>query len=169
MGITRDISDRKEAETELLHAYSKLEERIKERTQELWDSKNLAEKSNKAKSEFLSRMSHELRTPMNAILGFAQLMKESKKDPLPKSHQNRVSQILNAGSHLLELINEVLDLARIESGKITVSLEPICLAELIEEVLTVAHPLSENFDIKQIEIQNLKSNKINTKKLAPPK
>jgi PAS domain S-box-containing protein len=151
MGITRDISERKEAETELQHAYSKLEERIKERTQELWESKNLAEKSNKAKSEFLSRMSHELRTPMNAILGFAQLMKESKKDPLPKLHQNRVSQILNAGSHLLELINEVLDLARIESGKITVSLEPICLAELIEEVLTVAHPLSENFDIKLID------------------
>ncbi|MBT5551605.1 MAG: PAS domain S-box protein [Nitrospina sp.] len=151
IGIIRDISERKEAETELLHAYSKLEERIKERTQELWESKNLAEKNNKAKSEFLSRMSHELRTPMNAILGFAQLMKESKKDPLPKAHQNRVSQILNAGNHLLELINEVLDLARIESGKITVSLEPICLAELIEEVLTVAHPLSEKFDIKLID------------------
>jgi PAS domain S-box-containing protein len=151
MGITRDISERKEAEKELKHAYSKLEERIEERTQELLESKNLAEKHNKAKSEFLSRMSHELRTPMNAILGFAQLMKVSTRDPLPKSHQNRTSQILNAGNHLLELINEVLDLAKIEAGKITVSLEPVCLADLVEEVLTVARPLSQNFHINLID------------------
>ena len=64
---------------------------------------------------------------MNAILGFAQLMKESTKDPLPQAHQKRASQILKAGNHLLELINEVLDLATIESGKITVSLEPVCI------------------------------------------
>jgi PAS domain S-box-containing protein len=151
LGITRDISERKEAERKLQDSYAQLEDRIKERTHELLESKNLAEKSNKAKSEFLSRMSHELRTPMNAILGFAQLMKESTKDPLPKTHQNRISQILNAGSHLLELINEVLDLARIESGKITVSLEPVCLADLVEEVLTVARPLAQNFQINLID------------------
>ena len=151
LGIIRDISERKEAEKELKQAYAKLEERIKERTEELWQSKNLAEKNNRAKSEFLSRMSHELRTPMNAILGFTQLMQESTKDPLPKAHQNRTKQILKAGNHLLELINEVLDLASIESGKITVSLEPVCLANLVEETLTVVRPLAEKFNITLVD------------------
>ena len=150
LGIIRDISDRKEAEKELKHAYAKLEERIHERTRELQESKNLAEQSNRAKSEFLSRMSHELRTPMNAILGFAQLMAENSRAPLPQAHQRRTRQILNAGNHLLELINEVLDLASIEAGKITVSLEPVCIAELVEEVLTVVHSLSENYNINLI-------------------
>ncbi|MBT5376014.1 MAG: PAS domain S-box protein [Nitrospinaceae bacterium] len=151
MGIIRDISERKESEKELKNAYGKLEERIEERTKELWESKNLAEKNNKAKSEFLSRMSHELRTPMNAILGFTQLMHESTKDPLPKTHQNRTEQILKAGNHLLELINEVLDLASIEAGKITVSIEPVCIADLITEVLTVVRPLAQNFHIDLID------------------
>ncbi len=151
LGIIRNISERKDAEKELQHAYAKLEERIKERTEELWYSKNLAEKNNQAKSEFLSRMSHELRTPMNAILGFAQLMQESTKDPLPQAHQNRTRQILKAGNHLLELINEVLDLATIEAGKITVSLEPVCINDLVEEVITVIRPLSQNFQITLID------------------
>lgn len=151
LGIIRDISERKEAEKELKHAYTELEKRIHERTEELWQSKNLAEKSNQAKSEFLSRMSHELRTPMNAILGFAQLMQESTRDPLPQAQRKRNGQILKAGNHLLDLINEVLDLASIEAGKITVSLEPVCIAELAEEVLTVVRPLSKNFNINLVD------------------
>ena len=150
LGIIRDISDRKEAEKELKNAYADLEDRINERTQELQESKNLAEQSNRAKSEFLSRMSHELRTPMNAILGFTQLMQENTRDPLSQAHQKRTKQILKAGNHLLELINEVLDLASIEAGKITVSLEPVCIAELVEEALSVVQPLSENFNIRLI-------------------
>ena len=151
LGIIRDISERKEAQKELQHAYNKLEDRIKERTDELSHSKNLAEQSNQAKSEFLSRMSHELRTPMNAILGFTQLMQESTKDPLPKSHQSRTAQIMKAGKHLLELINEVLDLSSIEAGKITVSLEPVSVANLVEEVLTVVRPLSQKFNITLVD------------------
>lgn len=151
MGIIRDISERKESEKELKHAYSKLEDRISERTEELWQSKNLAEQSNHAKSEFLSRMSHELRTPMNAILGFAQLMHESTKEPLPKTHRNRTKQILKAGNHLLELIDEILNLSSIEAGKITISLEPVCIADLVEEVFTIVHPLSQNFNIDLID------------------
>lgn len=145
-----DISERKLAEKELKNAYSELESRIKDRTQELNTAKEQAEHHNQAKSEFLSRMSHELRTPMNAILGFTQLMAESTKDPLPIAHKKRTKQILKAGSHLLELINEVLDLASIESGKITVSLEPICITNLTEEVLTVVRPMSEKFNITLI-------------------
>ncbi|MEK9628506.1 MAG: PAS domain S-box protein [Nitrospinota bacterium] len=146
-----DITARRAAEEELKHAYHVLEERIKERTQEIKAAKELAENHNQAKSEFLSRMSHELRTPMNAILGFAQIMNESKKDPLPDSHKKRLGQILKAGNHLLELINEVLDLARVEAGKITVSLEPVNIAELVSDKLNVIRPMAEKFNIQVID------------------
>jgi signal transduction histidine kinase/ActR/RegA family two-component response regulator len=92
----------------------------------------IAEKANLAKSAFLSSMSHELRTPLNAILGFAQLMESGS--PLPTPAQRRsIEQILKAGWYLLELINEVLDLALIESGKLSLSMEPVSLAEVIQE------------------------------------
>jgi len=146
-----DITSRKNAEEELQHAYNELEKRIKERTHELNQAKELAEHHNQAKSEFLSRMSHELRTPMNAILGFAQIMDESRKDPLSDSHKSRISQILKAGNHLLELINEVLDLAQVEAGKITVSLEPINIAELAIDVLNVVQPMAEKFNIRLVD------------------
>ena len=146
-----DITARKNSEKELQHAYNELEKRIQERTHELNQAKELAEHHNQTKSEFLSRMSHELRTPMNAILGFAQIMNESRKDPLPDSHKSRISQILKAGNHLLELINEVLDLARVEAGKTTVSLEPINIAELIVDVLSVIRPMAEKFNIDLID------------------
>ena len=132
-----NITSRKVAEEELQLAYNELEKRIHDRTHELNKAKELAENHNHAKSEFLSRMSHELRTPMNAILGFAQIMNDSRKDPLSDSHKSRLGQILKAGNHLLELINEVLDLARVEAGKITVSLEPINVSEVTIEVLNV--------------------------------
>jgi PAS domain S-box-containing protein len=146
-----DITARKNAEKELQHAYNELEKRIQERTHELNQAKELAEHHNHTKSEFLSRMSHELRTPMNAILGFAQIMNESRKDPLSDAHKSRLGQILKAGNHLLELINEVLDLARVEAGKITVSLEPINIAELATDVLNAVHPMAEKFNICLID------------------
>ncbi len=146
-----DITSRKAAEDELQQAYHKLEERIKERTQELNLAKELAESHNHAKSEFLSRMSHELRTPMNAILGFAQIMDESRRDPLSETHKSRIHQILKAGNHLLALINEVLDLARIEAGKITVSLEPVQIAEIVRDVLNVTRPMAEKFKITLVD------------------
>jgi signal transduction histidine kinase len=83
-----------------------------------------AERANRAKSEFLSRMSHELRTPLNAILGFGQLL---EFDPLSDDQRESVGHILNAGRHLLELINEVLEISRIEAGMIGLSLEPVAL------------------------------------------
>ena len=151
-----DISERKSAEVELKNAYGELENRIRERTLELNSAKEEAERHNQAKSEFLSRMSHELRTPMNAILGFTQLMEESTKDPLPIAHRKRTKQILKAGNHLLELINEVLDLTSIESGKVTISLEPVCISGLVEEVLSVVRPLAQGFNIKLFDQITLK-------------
>jgi signal transduction histidine kinase len=94
---------------------------------ELESAKSAAEKANLAKSDFLSSMSHELRTPLNAIFGFAQLMESGT--PVPTVAQKRsIDQILQAGWYLLELINEILDLALIESGKLSLSPEPVALA-----------------------------------------
>ena len=96
-----------------------------------------ADRANRTKSEFLSNMSHELRTPLNAILGFAQILDGSKKHPLDEKQKEHVRQILRGGQHLLDLINEVLDLARIEAGKLSLSMEPIELTSLIDECLGV--------------------------------
>ncbi len=98
-----------------------------------------AEKANRAKSDFLSGMSHELRTPLNAILGFAQLMESGAPAPTPAQKRN-IDQILKAGWYLLELINEILDLALIESGKVTLSGEPVSLAEVMLECRAMIEP-----------------------------
>ncbi|MEP6773104.1 MAG: ATP-binding protein [Polaromonas sp.] len=95
-----------------------------------------AEKANQAKSDFLSSMSHELRTPLSAILGFAQLIESGTPQPTP-SQKRSVDQILQAGWYLLDLINEILDLALIESGKLSLSLEPVSLAEVMRECETM--------------------------------
>ncbi len=101
-------------------------------------SEREAERANHAKSEFLSRMSHELRTPLNAILGFAQLL---EMDRLTGEQRDNVHQILTGGKHLLDLINEVLDLARIEAGRLSVSVEPVAVQEVVQESLDLIVPL----------------------------
>ena len=103
------------------------------------DATAAAEKANRAKTDFLSSMSHELRTPLNAILGFAQLMDTGAPPPTPGQRRN-LEQILKAGWYLLELINEVLDLALIESGKVTLSREPVSLFEVMLECRAMIEP-----------------------------
>lgn len=97
--------------------------------------------ANRAKTEFLSAMSHELRTPLNAILGFAQLLQNSRREQLSDRQQGQVSQIEKSGRHLLALINEVLDLARIDSGKISLSIEPVDFSEVLRDALDTVQPL----------------------------
>jgi PAS domain S-box-containing protein len=127
----RDVTERKRFE----HA-------LQESNTELESAKFAAEKANLAKSDFLSSMSHELRSPLNAILGFAQLMESSVPLPTP-SQKESITQILQAGWHLLKLINEVLDLAVVESGKVSLSPEPVLLAEVLSECQAMMEPQAQ--------------------------
>ncbi len=120
-----DISARKAAEQALIGA------------------KEEAERANLAKSQFLSSMSHELRTPMNAILGFGQLLMSDPARPLAEQQRDHVRQILRGAHHLLALINEVLDLAVIETGRLRISLEPLMVAPLLDECVGLMRPLAQ--------------------------
>ena len=105
----------------------------------LIDAMASADRANEAKSEFVSRMSHELRTPLNVILGFAQVL---RLDPLPPNQDEAVGHILSAGHHLLELINDVLDLSRMESGGIAFSIESVPVVQAVEQSLALIQPLA---------------------------
>ncbi len=120
---------------------------FKERQLELQNAKEVAELANHAKSDFLSSMSHELRTPLNAILGFAQLL-ESGNSPTTPEQKISIDQILQAGWYLLGLINEVLDLGLIESGKLSLSFEPISLTELMSDCQSMMQPQAEHASIE---------------------
>jgi PAS domain S-box-containing protein len=134
-GIALDITERKQAEQKIIQA------------------KDDAEKANMAKSEFLSRMSHELRTPMNSILGFAQLLEMGE---LNVSQKRGVNHILQSGKHLLDLINEVLDISRIEAGRLKISIEPVQLKGVFDEMMDIINPLAIK---KLIEIKLIYSNR----------
>ena len=110
-------------------------------------AKEEAERANNAKSEFLSRMSHELRTPLNAILGFGQLLELDELSPLQASS---VEQILAGGRHLLDLVNEVLDIARIEAGGVEMNLEPVGLSEALEATLSFVQPMADQHRVRLI-------------------
>jgi signal transduction histidine kinase len=114
-----------------------------ERSEQLQSAHALAEAASRAKSEFLASMSHELRTPLNAILGFAQLLKRDRKAPLSDRQHERIGHVLASGEHLLHLIDDVLDLASIEAGRICVSLSPVTLSGVLAEVTSTLDPLAQ--------------------------
>ncbi len=136
--IGTDNTARKQVEAER----ALLDQALQDKNAELESAKFVAEKANLAKSDFLSSMSHELRTPLNAILGFAQLVESGSPSPTD-SQKRSIDQILQAGWYLLELINEILDLALIESGKLSLSLEPISLAEVMLECQAMIEPQAQ--------------------------
>ena len=134
----RDVTERK-----------RFERTLQENNVELERARAAAEKANLAKSDFLSSMSHELRSPLNAILGFAQLINSDTPPPTP-SQTTYVDQILHAGWYLLELINEILDLAQIESGKLALSREPTSLSEVMLECQAMIEPQGLKRGIKMM-------------------
>jgi PAS domain S-box-containing protein len=113
-----------------------------EHESELKKARLLAETASSAKSEFLSSMSHELRTPLNSILGFAQLLQRDKKAPLTDAQKDKLEYVLKGGEHLLRLIDDILDLSRIETGRVTVSPEPVGVAEVFAEVRATLEPMA---------------------------
>ncbi|MDR3087976.1 MAG: PAS domain S-box protein, partial [Azoarcus sp.] len=132
ISIFSDISLRKKDEEELAAYREHLEELVRQRTEELTDARDQAEAANRSKSVFLANMSHELRTPLNAVIGFSRLME--KDAALPPENRRTLAIINHSGQHLLTLINDVLELSKIESGKMTMRPEEVDLAELLEQV-----------------------------------
>lgn len=133
---------RDRAEEDLRNMNVELELRVQHRTAEVEIARDEAERASNAKSDFLSSMSHELRTPMNGILGFSQVLKYD--ETLSELHKESVEEIISAGEHLLALINEVLDLAKIESGRIDLSLEPVDLNHVFKECMKLISVMATN-------------------------
>jgi PAS domain S-box-containing protein len=130
LAAIRDITDRKRREEEIRRAREE------------------ADRANQAKSDFLSRVSHELRTPLNSILGFGQLL---QMESLPEGQRRSVKQILEAGGHLLELIDEILDIEKIAAGKMTLSLEPVHVELVLDEALQLVRPIADREGVRLID------------------
>ncbi len=124
-----------------------LDSLVRQRTAELEHAKTIAELGSTAKTKFLAQMSHELRTPLNSIIGFAQLLLDSKRDVLNDRQGKQVRHVLRGGRHLLGLINDVLDLSKIESGKLDLKIEAVNMEEVFTESLQMISPLIDSHDV----------------------
>jgi PAS domain S-box-containing protein len=151
MGVTRDITEQKRLERELQETNEQLDaqneelqvqsEELMAQQQELMESTQEAARANQLKSEFLANMSHELRTPLNAIIGFSQLLRDETPGKLNQEQKQCLDDVLESSQHLLNLINEVLDLSKIESGRAELKLENVDLKELITPLTRVMRPI----------------------------
>lgn len=150
VGISKDITEKKRLEQavaersmELEELNEKLEDKVIERTKEIESANRELERSNKLKSQFIATMSHELRTPLNSILGFSELLTDEVFGPLSEKQKRYAVNIYNSGSHLLQLINNILDIAKIESGKMELHYEGFSVSQAVSEVQTVVKSLAD--------------------------
>lgn len=132
----------KQSQQALQAANNELEERVQQRTHELEEAKENAERANAAKSKFLTNTSHELRTPLNAILGFGQLLEIDTNPALNSKHREYAHDIVNAGEHLLDIVNQLLDLSHIESGRAKVVLQKIDFVDILRQCISFIRPLA---------------------------
>ncbi|WP_333655599.1 response regulator [Dissulfurispira sp.] len=177
VGIGKDITEKKKLERaieernlELHELNEKLEEKVIERTMELEKANSELERSNRLKSQFIATMSHELRTPLNSILGFSELLMDEVFGTLTEKQKRYVNNIYNSGSHLLQLINNILDIAKIESGKMELHYEAFSVRHAISEVETVIKPLTDkknqNLNIKiDNKVSVIKADKVKFKQI----
>lgn len=146
--LEEEMRERRRVEAELEQARHALECRVAERTRDLEEARQRAEAASQAKSDFLASMSHELRTPLNSVMGFSQLLLFNRaREPLTPKQERAATQIEKAGAHLLRLIDEVLDLAKVEAGHMTLSLEPVDAAAVARDVVGTLQPAADGANV----------------------
>ena len=143
-GIFWDITERKLAELELENYRLQLEERVKERTAELEIAKERAESADQLKSAFLATMSHELRTPLNSIIGFTGMLLQELPGPLNDEQKKQLRMTQKSGRHLLSLINDILDLSKIEAGQLNLSTDRFKISDVIQNVIDLSKPFAQS-------------------------
>lgn len=153
-GVARDITERKKMEERIKRYSEELEAKVKERTEELEDAKKAAETANRTKSEFLANMSHELRTPLNSILGFSEVLSDELFGKLTEQQKGYVGNIYSSGKHLLSLINDILDLSKVESGSMELELETFFVRDLLQLSMSLFKEKAIKHGIKfRLEVQ----------------